>query len=99
MLDSADVRPGIGFSSKDGKQWIYVTLNAASHSIEAWQKLANGIPLSIKHYSTTNTASGPVWNIQPGVKYRLKLDWSTYSDGLIVFLQERRARPWPASER
>jgi hypothetical protein len=88
MLDSSSACPGIGFSSKDARQWIYVTLNAASNSIEAWRKLADGSLTRIKQYpNPTNTAEAKL-SLQTGVKYKLQVDWSPYSDGLIVFLRD-----------
>jgi|GEM_PF-1856665 len=89
VIDSPNALPGIGFSSKDAKQWIYVSLNAASNSIDVWRKLSDGAPARIKPFSleTTNSADAK-WMLQRGVKYRLQLDWSPYSDGLIVFLHD-----------
>ena len=88
IIDAPHARPGLGFSSKDGNAWICVTLNAASNSIEAWQKLPNGSQTKIKEYrGNTNNADGKL-AIKTGVKYRLQLDWSPYSDGLIVFLND-----------
>jgi len=85
ILDSPNALPGIGFSSKDGKQWIYVVLNAEGNSMEAWRKLSDGSTTRIKQYAATTNAA---WSIQTGVKYRLQIDWSPYSDGLIVFLHD-----------
>jgi hypothetical protein len=89
MLDSSSARPGIGFSSKDAKQWVYVALNSASNSIDVWRKFSDGLPARIKQYSleATNTAETKR-AIQPGMKYRLQVDWSPYSDGMIVFLHD-----------
>jgi Carbohydrate binding module (family 6) len=89
VIDSPAARPGIGFSSKDARQQIFVILNSVSNSIEAWRKLSDGSLFEVKQYSDTNTF-GTKWTIQPGVKYRLKIDWSPYSDGLIVFLQDEQ---------
>ena len=92
VVDSPEARPGIGFSSKNGNQWVYVTLNAASNSIEAWRKLDDGIPTQIKQFSASSKSGGKNWTIRTGVKYRLKINWSPYSDGLIVFLQDITGR-------
>ncbi len=86
VIDSPTARPGIGFSSKDAEQQMFVTLDAVNNSIEAWRKLSDGSLARIKQYSDTNI-TGTTWTIQQGVKYRLQIDWSPYSDGLIVFLQ------------
>ena len=86
IFDSANARPGIGFSSKDGKQWIYVAMNADSNSIEAWRKLSDGSRTRIKEYPGATSATS--WSVRSGVKYRLQIDWSPYSDGLIVFLRD-----------
>jgi hypothetical protein len=85
---SPESRPGIGFSSKDGRQWIFVSLNAASNALEAWRRTADGTLIKIKQYPEVANAAGTKWVIQPRVKYRLQLDWSPYSDGLIVFLRD-----------
>jgi hypothetical protein len=85
ILDSPKARPGIGFSSKDGTQWIYVTLNAEQNELEGWRKLSDGSLNRIKQYSGGTNAT---WMLQVGVKYRLKIDWSPYSDGVIVFLED-----------
>jgi len=85
VLDSQGARPGIGFSSKDGRQWIYAALNADDNSIEVWRKLTDGTATPIKAYTRSTNAT---WSIQPHVRYRLQIDWSPYSDGLIVFLQD-----------
>jgi len=86
-LDASGSRPGIGFSAKDGKRWVYAVLNAGNNSIEVWRNFGDGIPALVKSYGhSTNTT----WNIRPNVKYRLQIDWSPYSDGLIVFLMDQR---------
>lgn len=85
ILDSPESKPGIGFSSKDGKQWIYANLNAEDNSIEVWHKFASEEATSSKIYGRSTNAA---WSIRPDVKYRLRMDWSPYSDGLIVFLMD-----------
>jgi Carbohydrate binding module (family 6) len=86
VVDAPQARPGIGFISKDQKQFFHVDLNCEKNSIEVWRKLAGGSATSIKLYSlATNTSA---FQLQVGVKYRLQLNWSPYSDGLIVFLQD-----------
>lgn len=92
VLDSPAACPGIGFSSKDGKQWVYVTLSASSQSVEAWRKLAGGTPVRIKQFPDATNHLGTNWSIQAGVKYRLQVDWSPYSDGLIVFLRNSQGQ-------
>ena len=86
ILDSPEARPGIGFSSKDGRQWVCVTFNAANNAIEVWRKLAGDSMTLVKAYVPSTNAG---WNIQPHLKYRLQIDWSPYSDGLIVFLRDQ----------
>jgi len=87
IIDSPNARPGIGFCSKDAKALICVTLNAAKNSIETWQKLPDGSLTKLKEFSgTTNNGAGKL-SLKTGVKYRLQLDWSPYSDGLIVFFK------------
>lgn len=84
--DQPASRPGIGFSSKDGKRWIYAALNAGNNAIEVWRNFGDGTPALVKSYGRSTNAN---WSIQPQVKYRLQLDWSPYSDGLIVFLMDQ----------
>jgi hypothetical protein len=88
VIDSPAARPGIGFSSKDAKQNIYVVLNVNSSSIEAWRKLSDGSLALIKQHLNDTNSIGPKWTLQAGAKYRLQVDWSPYSDGLIAFLYD-----------
>jgi len=90
IVNSTDARPGIGFISKDAKQSIYVVLNVASNSIEAWRKLADGSIMEIAQYPKATNAVDAKWSIQAGMKYRLQVDWSPYSDGLICFLYDAK---------
>jgi hypothetical protein len=88
VIDSPLSRPGIGFSSKDAKQSVYVVLNANLNAVEAWRRLSDGSVALIKqHLNGTNSLS-PQWTLQAGAKYRLQVDWSPYSDGLIAFLYD-----------
>jgi hypothetical protein len=88
VIDSPDARPGIGFISKDTKQFFFVTLNCAGNSIAAWRKLSDGSLAKIKQFPEATNAVDVKWTIQPNIKYRLQIDWSPFSDGLIVFLQD-----------
>ena len=88
VIDSPYAQPGIGFTSKDAKQSVYVVLNAANNSIVAWQKLADGSLMEIAKHPKYIDAAVERWKIRPGVKYRLIIDWSPYSDGLIIFLND-----------
>jgi len=98
-INSTDARPGIGFSSKDGKQWVYVVLNPANNSIEAHRKLADGTDIVIhdhpkfiqdlaKRIADTASQANVTLTLQTGVKYRMQMDWSPYSNGVIVFLYD-----------
>lgn len=87
-LDSTSARPGIGFSAKNGAQWIYAALNADDNSIEVWRKFGHEAPALVKNYGRSSNA---VWRIQPDLKYRLQMDWSPYSNGLIVFLMDQHS--------
>ena len=88
IIDSPNARPGIGFCSKNAQAWICVTLNAAKNSIETWQKLPDGAMTKLKDFSGTTNNGGGKLSLKTLVKYRLQLDWSPYSDGLIVFLND-----------
>lgn len=88
-IDSIGARPGIGFASKDGRQWISVNLDSEDNTINVWRQLAQGRQLLIKRYFLTNTedtALGAI--IQTRMVYHLQIDWSPYSDGLIVLLKD-----------
>lgn len=82
ILDSPAAHAGIGFCSKDGKKSIYALLEVESDSIQVWRKLAGESATLIKEYALPSDLK-----LQTNTKYRLRLDWSPYSDGLIVFLQ------------
>jgi hypothetical protein len=99
VIDSKDARPGIGFSSKDGKQWVYVILNPANNSIEAHRKLLDGTDVMVHEHpkfiqdlaakiADDASQSNVELTLQTGVKYRLQMDWSPYSNGIIVFLYD-----------
>lgn len=99
IIDSPDAKPGLGFSSKDGKQWVYVILNLAANSIEAHRKLADGSDVIIhehpkfiqdlaKRVNDTASQAGVTLTLQQGVKYRMQLDWSPYSNGMLIRLTD-----------
>ncbi len=101
QIDSPDARPGLGFASKDGRQWVYVILEPASNTIEVHRKLADGSDVVVhehpkfiqdlaKTVSDTASQAGVTLSLHQGVKYRLQLDWSPYSNGMIVFLTDDR---------
>jgi hypothetical protein len=90
VVDSPDARPGIGFISRDARQWMCVVLNPATNTIEVWRKLSADNSFKLREYSISNGGPGTV--IQTGLAYRLQLDWSPYSDGLIVFLRDAIGR-------
>jgi hypothetical protein len=92
VIDSPDASPGIGFSSKDAQQWIYVALNARSNSLDVWRKFAHSEAVRVKQFSGATNPVVTRWTIEPGVKYRLQMDWSPYSDGLIVFLHDAQGK-------
>jgi hypothetical protein len=88
ILNTAETHAGVGFTSADGRQWIGVTLNAAGNSLEAWRQLADGPLTIIKQFNNTNGH----WQLQPNEKFRLQIDWSPYSDGLIAFLSDNQGK-------
>ena len=88
-------RPGIGFASRDGKQAVYVTLDPEHGALEAWRKLADGTTTLIRRHPTLPTDPLPetdpspaAWTLRPGGAYRLQVDWSPYSNALLVFLYD-----------
>ncbi|HEY4414201.1 MAG TPA: carbohydrate-binding protein [Verrucomicrobiae bacterium] len=90
-LETRTARPGIGFLSRDGAQEIYAVLNAANNSMEVWRKFSNGSPNLIKQYGYETNTVNPRWLIETGRTYRLQMDWSPYSNGLIVFLKDEKS--------
>jgi hypothetical protein len=93
ILDSPYAQPGIGFSSKDAKQWAYVALNSASNSIDVWRKVSDGAPAKIKQFFLGKTNSTDAKHtLRSDVKYRLQVDWSPYSDGMVVFLHDDKGQ-------
>ena len=103
VAETAQSNPGIGFVSKDGKQSIYVVLNPASDQLEAYRQLHNGPAVQIAMHPKPSTdpdkelraaadAKPRTWHLQAGVKYRLKIDWSPYSDALIAFLYDDQSK-------
>ena len=99
VADSSESRPGIGFTSKNGSQSIYVVLNPADDRLEAWRQLRNGRAVQIAIHPQPSTDhdkqareainSRPrIWHLNSGMRYRLQIDWSPYSNGLIAFLRD-----------
>jgi carbohydrate binding protein with CBM6 domain len=99
VIDSQDARPGIGFSSKDGKQWVYAVLNPSDNSIEARRKLSDGTDVVIHEHpkfiqdlssrvADDASQANVTLSLQTGVKYRMQMDWSPYSNGMIVMLYD-----------
>jgi hypothetical protein len=86
-LASPTARPGIGFASKDGKQSVYVVLNPATNSLEAHRKLLDGSDTVIRRHPKTAARTAP-WTLKTGATYRLQVDWSPYSNGLIALLHD-----------
>jgi Carbohydrate binding module (family 6) len=83
-------RPGIGFASKNMNRAIYVALNAAGDTIEVWRKLSDSSVVEAKAYDLSTNLNSGTRSLQPGTKYHLQIDWSPYSDGLIVFLDDNQ---------
>lgn len=81
VLDSTAAHAGAGFSSSNGKKSVYASLNVEGNSIQVWRNLAEGESALIKEYPLSSTVK-----LQSKTRYQLRLDWSPYSDGLIVFL-------------
>ena len=98
VADAKGSRPGVGFASKDGEQAVYVVLNAGTGALEAWRKLKDGGVMLIRSHPKTAQDTRPAtdpkgdWTIQPGTKYRLQVDWSPYSNGLIAFLYDAQGK-------
>ncbi len=92
--DSTAARPGLGFASRDGKQGIYVVLDPEHGALEAWRQLADGSRTLIRRHPKLPTDQLPgtdlpgTWTITPGRTYRLQLDWSPFSNALLVFLYD-----------
>ena len=87
-LDSARAQPGIGFVSKDLKQGICVVMDADKNAVEVRRKLAESSWTPLKIYALATRSNSPSVRLKVGMKYVLKIDWSPYSDGLIIFLNE-----------
>jgi Carbohydrate binding module (family 6) len=89
VLDNnADGRAGIGFSSENMNQAIYVLFNASNAALEVWRKLSDNSLVETKEYEASTNLNAAGRSMQPGMKYRLQIDWSPYSDALIVFLND-----------
>ena len=88
VIDSTNARPGIGFVSRDGKQWISVILNPANNSLEAHRQLLNGSDTIIAQHPQVLQEPAQKLTLRVGAKYRLQIDWSPYSNGLIAFLYD-----------
>lgn len=94
FLNSQATRAGLGFASKDGKQLVYVAMNVSDNSLEAHRRLLDGTDVVIARHPKAATDSKAAnyppeqWTLKTGVKYRLQVDWSPYSNALIAFLKD-----------
>ena len=93
VADAATARPGVGFASKDGRQAIFVVLNPANNSLEAHRRLLDGSDTLIAQLPKTPHDPAQTWSLQAGGPYRLKLDWSPFSNALIAFLFDEKGTP------
>lgn len=76
-LQSDKAVAGIGFTSKDGRQSIDVVLNAVTGSVEARRTLLDG---------KEKVIAGHPLHLKQGIRYRMQIDWSPYSNALIALL-------------
>jgi len=90
VVDSPQASAGIGFASKDGKQGVYVVLNPAGNALEAHRKLLDGTDTLIRRHPKKAGDPAAAWTLRAGAKYRLQVDWSPYSNGLIAFLHDEK---------
>jgi hypothetical protein len=90
VFDTTRSRAGVGFASENMSQAIYVLFDASNALLQVWRKLSGSSLVEIKEYDASTNLNASNRSIQPGTKYRLQLDWSPYSDGLIVFLNDHR---------
>ncbi|MBB5351976.1 hypothetical protein HNR46_002217 [Haloferula luteola] len=86
MADSEKSRPGFGFASRDGERAVFVTLNPEKNTLEAYRKTQGG-ELKLIH-SHPRKPSEQDWRLKVGTLYDVRMDWSPYSNGMIVYLRE-----------
>lgn len=89
VADTPASRPGIGFTSDDGRQAIYVTLDPEHNALEAWRQLRGAPPTLIHRHASPPpgppaVGSPPPWSLLPGDLYTVRLDWSPYANALLV---------------
>ncbi len=94
----AAARPGVGFASADGREWVSVTLSPADDALLATRHLADGSDVVVRRHPKLahDPAQPPTaqpFHITAGQTYRLRLAWSPYADALVVFLSDAANRP------
>ena len=67
---------------------ICVVLNPALNALEAHRKLQDGSDVLVRRHPKKANDPQVKWTLRTGVKYRLQIDWSPYSNGLIAFLHD-----------
>ncbi|HEY1788328.1 MAG TPA: carbohydrate-binding protein [Verrucomicrobiae bacterium] len=87
-LGDAATRAGIGFASESGNQAVYVLLNPSESTVEVWRKLSDGSLLEIKEFDGSTNFNPAKCAILPEEKYRLQIDWSPFSNGLIAYVYD-----------
>jgi hypothetical protein len=92
-IESTNARPGIGFVSGNTKQGIYVVLNFSENVIEVWRKLSDDSLKKVKRHSGVLSSALRNRGFPTGAKFRLTINWSPYSCGLMVVLQDGKLNP------
>ncbi len=86
IADGEKSRPGIGFASKDGERASYVVLNPEKNALEAYRKTMGG-ELKLIH-SHPRKPEEQDWKLEVGTPYQVRVDWSPFSNGMIVYLND-----------
>ncbi|HEY1789051.1 MAG TPA: carbohydrate-binding protein [Verrucomicrobiae bacterium] len=87
-IGNLQTRSGIGFASLNMHQAVFALLNSSNDTIEVWRKLSENSLVKMKGYDMSTNLNLLKRHIRLESKYHLQLDWSPYSDALIVFLND-----------
>jgi hypothetical protein len=91
--DGSSARPAVGFSSADGKQCVYVVLNAGGDALQAYRHLADGSTALVQVHPKNPSDPSRDFHLAVGQAYKMRLAWSPYSDALITFLSDGAGKP------
>ena len=91
--DDRSAKPAVGFTSADDKQAVYVELDFAADVMRASRQWSDGSVTTIRTHPKLAGEASQTFHLVPGRAVRLRVDWSPFSNGMVVFLLDPAGKP------